>query len=204
MNKLASLLLVSSSLLTFAAEMLTPVYAVFAEEIGGDLLTAGIAYSLFWISGGIFIYLMSKVEEKEKDLGKYIFTGYTLQSIGFLAMIFISEPIHLFIVEVIFGVGSAIATPAYDGMFSKLLGDNVVSGWGTWEAVTYLTMGASSAFGGYIAQFMGFKALLIFIFAISMIATTLSYKIMQKNEYLTFVVGELLIERENNHKKDQK
>lgn len=199
MDRLAKLLLFSSSCIGFAGEMFSPFYAVFAEEIGGDLLTAGVAYAFFWITGGVFLYIMSRVERKDKHLSKYIFWGYLIQSIGFLAMVFVKEPLHLFMVEMLFGIGAAITAPAHDGLFSELFKEDFVGGWGTWETVTYITMGIASAIGGYLSQYFGFRSLLLIIFVISLVGTAISYKVM--NEQKTSLIK---IEQDNNKGKQNR
>ena len=49
MNKNLKLLLLTASLFLFAGGLFGPIYAVFVEDIGGDLLTAGAAFGTFSI-----------------------------------------------------------------------------------------------------------------------------------------------------------
>ena len=50
MKRDPKILLKASLLGFFALGLLTPIYAIFVQNIGGDILDAGIAYALFSIS----------------------------------------------------------------------------------------------------------------------------------------------------------
>ena len=50
----------------FAAQMLSPLYAIYVVKIGGDILAAGSALSIFMLISGFGILLMGKIEDKFK------------------------------------------------------------------------------------------------------------------------------------------
>ncbi len=166
----AKYLLISESLYEFAAGLFGPIYAVFVEKIGGDILTAGWAWALFAITSGITLYAMGKLEDKIKKDELIVFIGFILASIGFLGYIFISEPWHLFLVQVILGFGWAFGTPAIDTLYSKNLERrNMDSEWGTWEASMRIVQGISAFVGAIIAFTFGFKILFLIMFILSII-----------------------------------
>ena len=121
MRRELKILLLAASLFLLAGGLFGPVYAVFVEEIGGNLLIAGSAYGLFSIITGVLIFLISRWEDHIKYQEKLVIVGYLMSSLGYLGLIFVRAPIHLFIIESIFGIGTAVQTPAYDGLYSKHL-----------------------------------------------------------------------------------
>lgn len=56
----------------------------------------------------------------------------------------------LFLVQMIFGIGKAIETPAFDEVYSKHLDHGkFASEWGLWDSTTYITFGISGVIGGF-------------------------------------------------------
>ena len=62
MKRELKILLLTSSLFMFAGGLFGPLYAVFVEGIGGNLLTAGSAYSVFAVAAGASIFFISKYD----------------------------------------------------------------------------------------------------------------------------------------------
>ena len=57
MKRGLKLLLEADGFVLFGFGLLAPIYAIFVEKIGGDVLDAGIAYAIYLFVLGIFIYL---------------------------------------------------------------------------------------------------------------------------------------------------
>jgi MFS family permease len=158
-----------------AGGLFGPIYAVFVEEIGGDLLTAGAAYSGFAIAAGILIFLISRWEDHVKHKEKLIIAGYVFSCIGFAGYLLIKAPVHLFIVQIIFGLGEAVGTPAFDGMYSKHLDKGkFISEWGLWESMSYITLGVAAIAGGFLANTYGFKFLFWIMLGLSILGLVAS------------------------------
>ena len=71
--------------------MLGPIYAIFVQEIGGDILAAGSAWATFMITSGIGIFLMGKLVDKIQREKPILMLGYALASLGFLGYFFVSN-----------------------------------------------------------------------------------------------------------------
>ena len=168
---------------TLAGGLFGPIYAVFVEKIGGDLLTAGTAYAAFAITTGVLIFLISKWEDKAKHLEKFVILGYALSCIGFIGYLLIKEPWHLFIVQIIFGIGEAINTPAWDGLYSKSLDKGkFASQWGLWESMQWIVTAIAAAIGGLIANLFGFRFLFYIMLFISIIGLIISALLIIKKK----------------------
>ncbi len=181
MQRELKILLSASGLSILAAGLFGPIYAVFVQEIGGDLLTAGTAYSAFAISAGILIFFISRWEDHIKHQEKLVVAGYSLGSLGFLGYLLIRNPFDLFIVQVIFGISTAIGVPAYDGIYSRHLDKGkFVSEWGMWESMNYVVMGIAAALGSLIASLFGFSTLFMLMLALSILALIVSALLLAK------------------------
>jgi MFS family permease len=172
MKRELKLLLVVSALFTLAAELFGPIYAVFVEQIGGDLLTAGGAYAAFAIATGVLIFFIGKWEDRVMHLEKLVVVSYLLNVVGFIGYLMIRNPIDLFIVQIVFGIATAVNTPAFDGLYSKLLDKGkYASEWGMWESQYYIIGAIAAASGGFLAQMYGFK----FLFTVMLIVSILGF-----------------------------
>lgn len=183
MQKELKLLLLSSSLFTLAGGLFGPIYAVFVEQIGGDLLTAGSAYAAFAIAAGVLIVLISKWEDHFKHQEKLVVAGFVFSCLGFLGYLFIRQPWHLFVVQIVFGLGEAVGTPAYDGLYSRHLDKGkFASEWGLWEGMRWIVTAIAAAIGGFMANLYGFRFLFGIMFVISLIGLITSLFLVVKKK----------------------
>lgn len=171
MNKGIRTLLLADTWATFSAGLLGPIYAIFVQEIGGDILDASWAYFAFMITSGVMVYFVSKWEDQINDKSKIIMAGYGISSLGFLSYTFVNSQAMLIVSQIILGIAQAILTPAYDALYSKTLTKNKeASEWGAWESMQYIVTALAAITGGYIAYFIGFKGLFLTMFVISLLA----------------------------------
>ncbi|MBT3582277.1 MFS transporter [Candidatus Woesearchaeota archaeon] len=170
MKKQLKILLAADSFFVLAAGLFGPIYAVYVQQIGGDLLTAGGAYSAFAFTSGILIYLIGKWEDHVKHLDKLLIASYALSCFGFVGYLLIQRPLHLFAVQIVFGIAGAINKPAYDALYSKYLAKTkAASQWGAWEGMVWISSAIGAVVGGYIAQIYGFRTLFTIMLGISII-----------------------------------
>ena len=159
----------ASSFFLFASGLFGPIYAVFVEEIGGGLITAGLAYSIFSIAAGVLTFLISRWEDHVKQKEKLVVAGYFLASIGFLGYLLIRNPLDLYIVQIIFGISTAVRLPAFYGVYSKHLDHGKsTSEWGILESMAWIVTGVSAIVGAFLANLYGFKTLFLIMFIISL------------------------------------
>src|SRR3989344_3306335 len=168
-NKIIRLLLLSDVWANLAAGMLIPIYAIFVETIGGDILDASWAYFSFMISSGLVIFLVSKWEDRMKHKEKLVVLGGMLASLGYLQYIFVHNQIGLIITQVVLGLSVSIRTPSYDALYSVHLDKNKeASEWGSWESMYFIVTAIAALLGGYVASTFGFKMLFSFMFLFSL------------------------------------
>lgn len=183
------ILLITSALSMTAIGLLSPIVAIFVEEIGGNLLDAGSALAIYSIATGSLVFLISRWGLAEKDPAFLIVTGYGIMVIGFIGYLFIKNPIDLFIVEVILGFAEAITIPSYDGLYSASIEEGKFANrWGLWDSMSYIVSAIAAFFGGLIAQLFGFKALFYVMFLISLISFLISLILYKRKGFSKFLV----------------
>ncbi|MBI4101343.1 MAG: MFS transporter [Candidatus Nealsonbacteria bacterium] len=177
MSPALKILLVSDGLVLLAGAMLGPIYAVFVEEVGGDILTAGISFAIFSLVMGTLILVFGKIEDaflKEKEL--WIALGYFLMAVGFFSYLFVKSPYHLFLVQAILGLGGAIEAPAYSSVYSRHL-DHKKSAfqWGAWDAIRNFAAAAGALAGAALTTVYGFNILFIIMGFLAIISGLVVY-----------------------------
>jgi len=181
MNKTIKILLLISSFFIMAGSLLSPIYAIFVQDIGGDVLTAGTTYSVYAIISGILIYFIGKWEDRVKNQEKLIVLGYFIALISYVGYIFIRRPIELFFVQSLLGISEAIRTPLYDGLYSKNLDrGKFASEWGIWESMNWIITGISAIIGSVIATYFGFMFVLILMAAFALFGFISSLFLLKK------------------------
>src|SRR5712671_5068081 len=108
MNRYLQALLAGSYLWYFAAGLLGPLYTVFAQSIGGDLLDAAFAYSAYLIATGVFSMLFGALSDRCSKEAMML-AGYSLNVIGTFSYLFVAAPHQLFATQVMLGVATALA-----------------------------------------------------------------------------------------------
>lgn len=165
-NRPLRILLITNGFILIANAMLGPIYAIFVERIGGNLLDASMTVAIFALAAGIASLVSGRYSDKVKENELIVVWGYTLIGCGYLLYMFVDSVLFLFLVMAILGIGEAIYSPAFDSLYTKHI-DHHKAGleWGAWETMNYFIYGLGAAFGGILVSFFGF-GLLFFIMMI--------------------------------------
>jgi MFS family permease len=184
MNKYLKILLAGSYTWYFGAGLLGPLYAVFAEKIGGDILDLAGAYALFLIIMGTLSIFVGKISDhhSKKNL---MMVGYVLNAATTFGYLLVDSPAKLFAVQALFGIAVALATPTWDSLFSIHLEKKHVGWeWGLSDGGPNIIMGIALIAGGLIVTYFSFSTLFIAMGIIQVIAVVIQsyiYKIDEKN-----------------------
>jgi predicted MFS family arabinose efflux permease len=168
LNKNLRLLIFVNTVITFTVGMFAPFYAVFVVKIGGGAALAGVSWALFSVVSGILILLLSKWELRIKRQHILLAIGYLIRSMVFLSYAFMNNIPQLLITQVLWGIASAIGTPAFDALYtSNTSKETAIVEWGDWEGVSAIATGVAALIGGLLIQSVGFKILFLLMSAIS-------------------------------------
>ena len=171
MNRVIRLLLWLDGFFFFSIGLLGPIYAIFVEQIGGDILDAGITFAVYSVGIGVFAWLVSRLEDRIKYQPTFLLIGYTIRALGIAGYLFVHSPTQLFLVQAVLAIGIALNSPVYDALFSRNIDQNKSARqWGDWEAMQYITTGISAIVGAWIADYFGFRALLITMFVVALLS----------------------------------
>lgn len=177
MNYGYKILLSASLLANFGDSLLGPFYAVFVEKIGGSILDIGFTVTIFGICTGILMIIIGKISDKyNKELITILGRGFF--ALGSLLYLIISSPWQLFILQIIFAVGTACLSAPLVALFAKhIQKQKEGEQWGLEGGGSFIAFGIASFVGTLIVNQWGFKILFIAMFIIQISATLLQSKL---------------------------
>jgi len=180
-NLALRILLVTNALILVSGAMFGPIYAIFVEKIGGDLLDASFAFTAFSLSAGITAVIAGRFTDKIKEKELIIVFGYLLMAVGFLSYIFVQNTWQLLLVQVLIGFGEAIYSPAFDAVYSQHINENSLGlQWSFWEAMNYFVMAIGALVGGYLTNFFGFNSMFILMAILCFVSATYLFLLPRK------------------------
>ncbi|OGZ94820.1 MAG: hypothetical protein A2528_02045 [Candidatus Staskawiczbacteria bacterium RIFOXYD2_FULL_37_9] len=148
--------------MVFVIGLLTPFYAVFVQKIGGNIASAGFSWAVFSIVAGVLTLLFAKWQLKVKEQELLLALGYLIRGLVFLSYAFMGSIAQLIFTQVLWGVGAALGTPAFDAVYSAHTNkeDSIVQ-WGQWEGIAAIATGLAAIVGGILIQEVGYPVVFI-------------------------------------------
>lgn len=146
--------------------LLNPIFAVFVKEklIGGSLAAVGIASTLYLITKALLQLPLAKWMDVEKGFRREFFSlivGYGLIALTPFSYLFIRSVFELYLVQIIYGIGAALAYPGFMSIFTRFADhEKAAFSWSFYSTSTLLGMALAAGVGGVIAEIWGFYVLL--------------------------------------------
>lgn len=161
--------------------MLGPLFAVFAERIGGSILDISVAWAVYLVTTGILIILIGELSDRRGKHEELVTIGFALNALFTFGYIFVKEPFHLFIVQAGLGIATALSTATWNSLYAKYE-DKKRSGynWGLAVGQANIATGIAIVIGGLIVARYSFTVLFITMGIIQIIATLYQSRIIDK------------------------
>lgn len=123
MQKIIKLLIYSDIFLITGFGLIAPIFAIFIKEnlIGGSLVSAGLASSLYLVVKSVVELPSAKYVDKHRHRVLFLILGTFLISIVPFLYVFSTHVKHIYIAQVLYGFGAALSTPTFLALFSKHL-----------------------------------------------------------------------------------
>lgn len=181
LNRHIKILLYGGNIWYFGEGMLGPLFAVFTERVGGDILDISWAWATYLILAGLLYIVVGKITDKYDNAEKTMVLGYALNALFTFGYLFVSTSWHLFVVQAGLGIAAAMATPTWDALYAKHE-DRKHDGfqWGLAGGEAQIITGVAIVIGGYIVSLVSFTALFLTMGIIQVIATIYQAQILRK------------------------
>lgn len=162
LSKTVKILLLGANIWYFGEGMLGPLFAVFAEKVGGDILDITWAWATYLVITGIFYIVVGRLLNNKGYKVKVMVLGYSLNALFTFAYLFVDSPFTLFLVQAGLGMAEAIGTPAWDALYARNLDEELDSyAWGLSTGQSQIVTGIAFGLGGLITHFISFQVLFI-------------------------------------------
>jgi len=162
MNLKLKLLILSDVMIISGFGLIAPIFAIFIEGslIGGTLVSAGLATTIFLVVKSSAQLPLSKFVDKEKHKTRLLVLGTFLIILVPFIYVFAKHVYVIFVAQAVYGLGTAFAYPAWFSLFTTYL-DKRHKGFEYAVYSTSVGLGTALAafFGAKIADVFGFKVL---------------------------------------------
>ena len=166
-NRMIRTLVTSDFLLISGFAVFGPVFAIFITQKieGGTLAIIGFTAAVFQIVKSsvqipIANYLDKNHGEKD-DFYSLIIGSFLVALVPFLYL-FAQKPIHLYIINGIYGLGAAFAIPPWNAIFTRHIDKmHESTDWAVESVSIGIGAASAAALGGIIAEKFGFEMVFI-------------------------------------------
>ena len=155
--------------------LIGPIFAVFVtnQVAGATIATAGFAATINLLVRALLQMPIARYIDRhkgEKDDFIFMVAGSTLISVVPFAYFFVSTPLHLYLAQVVLGIGGALANPGWFAIFTRHIDKNKEGTEWTLENVGVgLAAAGTAAIGGLLAQRFGFHNLFLIVGVLSLL-----------------------------------
>jgi len=159
LNKSLRILISVNTIMVFIVSMFAPFYAVFVQSIGGNLAIAGFSWAVYAIVAGLLTFLFSQWEMRVKEQELLMAIGYFIRGLVFLSYAFMGmgNIAQLIFTQVLWGIGTALSTPAFDAIYSSHTSrEGSIAEWGQWEGMASIAVGVAALVSGIVIQQVGY------------------------------------------------
>lgn len=174
-NLFYRILVLAFSLSVFSEGILLPVYAVFVQKVGGDILDAGLAMGIFLLTQGLFTILVHRYHWNYAQRIQLMAGGWLVWVIGISLYLAISSVWMLFLTQVLTAIGNAVADPIFDTeLASHTDKSREEFEWGFFEGGNDIVSGIAAIVGGLVVSIYGFRTMIYLM----IVTATLSFVII--------------------------
>jgi len=174
MNKVIKLLMLSDIFAVTGFGLIDPILSIYWKEdlAGGTIFAAGFASTLFLITKSLVQLPFSKHVDRyddENDL-KWLIVGTGLIALVPFLYILAENILMVYLAQIIYGIGSGLAYPAWLGLWTTHLDKRRESfEWSLYSTTSGIGAAVTAAIGAALAQFIGFTYTFVFVGILAMI-----------------------------------
>lgn len=171
MNKIIIYLIISDILILSAFGLISPIFAIYLNDgLGGGIAAAGLASTIYFLVKSLVqLPLSMYIDKKRSKLGFLI--GGTLLIVAVPLMYAFSPNVkYIFLTQALYGIGSAMAYPAWYSLFTMHL-DKSHRGleYSLWATGVGIGTALTAYLGAKFAEVWGFHNLFLLVAGVSFV-----------------------------------
>ncbi|MGH6855161.1 MAG: MFS transporter [Aestuariivirga sp.] len=185
-HKNERILLWSSNLWSLGEGLLGPLFAVFAQRIGGNILDITWAWAIYLGMTGLLTIVSGGVSDRIWQWcgrERMLVAGYALNALCTFGYLFVHTPRDLFLVQAGLGAALALSSPTWSALYARYSPGEKAAGytWGLVAGLQRLILAMAIIVGGYIVQNYSFNALFITMGTVQVFATLYQAQILRRS-----------------------
>lgn len=167
-NPIIIALVVIDFFINGAMGLVAPFFAVFITQgiADGTLETVGFAVAIFWMTKSILqLPIAWRLDDMKGERDEFwaFFAGYVVIAFVPLCYAMATTIEQVYVIQALFGAAAAVATPAWNSIFTRHLDrDRISFEWSLWSVFSVgIATTAAAAVGGVVVERYGFNAVFI-------------------------------------------
>lgn len=161
MNRTMKLLLLSDIFVLTGFGLIQPILAIYINDggvTGGTMLTAGMASALFMLTKSLVQLPFGHYVDSHAGKERWLILGTLLMASVPIIYLSANSIYHIYLAELIYGLGSGLAYPTWLGLWSVNLDQGRESfQWSIYHTSTGMGTAATGAAGAAVASQVGFS-----------------------------------------------
>ncbi len=180
LNQKTKILLWGSNIWYLGEGMLGPLFAVFAQRIGGNILDITWAWATYLAVTGVLTIWVGKIAGKKIALEKLMVAGFAVNALFTFGYLLVSSPFHLLLVQIGLGVAVALSSSPWAALYTDASEkDHSSYVWGLANGGYFLATALAVLIGGLIVTYLSFTVLFVTMGLIQVVATIYQSRIFR-------------------------
>ncbi|VVB83055.1 Multidrug resistance protein MdtG [uncultured archaeon] len=179
MNKTLKLLIISDIFILGGFGLISPIIAIFIKDnlVGGTLFAAGVASAIFLIVHAVLQLIFAEVFSPKDRRWMLLFGTGLIVTVPFI-YIFSTNIWHIFVAQVIYGIGAGFSYPAWYSLFTTNV-EKKSSGfqWSVNNSAISIGTAITAAAGAWMAERLGFQLVFAITGAVSVLGLLILLKL---------------------------
>ena len=178
-KKALKILLVSNNLWSLAEGMFGPLFALFADRMGGSILDVTWAWSGYLVVRGLTSIWVGKLSDRSISKESLVVAGFVLNALLTFGYLSVSDRWGLLLVESGLGFAAALALPTWSSLFARYSGSRKNGwAWGMASGTDDFVTAVGIILGGLVVSKFSFTGLFVVMGIIQLAAALYQAKIL--------------------------
>jgi len=180
-NRVIKVLISADLMFNAAASFVNPVFAIFLVNSisGGTIKLAGTAVAIYWLTISILrvpiAYYLDKRSGEYDDFYSMVI-GFFVFAISHYLYIFAETPNHIYLIQLLMGIGGAFAFTPWYGIFTRHIDKYHESfEWSISVSIVGLGIAGAGYLSGIIAESFGFAPLFLISGTVALIGVVMLF-----------------------------
>lgn len=177
-NGFIKIMILSDFTLFSAFGLIAPIFAIFSAQTlaGGTIFKAALGSTIFLLTKSILQIPISKAIDKNHgeidDYWTAVIGTYIIALVPFLYFL-INSISQLYLVQIVYGIGGALAFPGWIAMYTRHLDRGHESfEWSLYNTTISVATAITAAIGGYLVEQYGFRSIFLLVGSLGAIGAT--------------------------------